>query len=79
MPIICQYELIMKILVAQRIKDLMKSEKLTQMQLAHALEVGQSSISDWLNSKSEPSIENLWKLADFFDVSVDYLIGRKEI
>ena len=65
----------MKILVAQRIKDLMKSEKLTQMQLAHALEVGQSSISDWLNSKSEPSIENLWKLADFFDVSVDYLIG----
>ncbi len=69
----------MKILVAQRIKDLMKSEKLTQMQLAHALEVGQSSISDWLNSKSEPSIENLWKLADFFDVSVDYLIGRKEI
>ena len=69
----------MKILVAQRIKDLMKSEKLTQMQLAHALDVGQSSISDWLNSKSEPSIENLWKLADFFDVSVDYLIGRKEI
>lgn len=69
----------MKIFVAQRIKDLMKSEKLTQMQLAHALEVGQSSISDWLNSKSEPSIENLWKLADFFDVSVDYLIGRKEI
>ena len=69
----------MKILVAQRIKDLMKTEKLTQMQLAHALEVGQSSISDWLNSKSEPSIENLWKLADFFDVSVDYLIGRKEI
>lgn len=69
----------MKILVAQRIKDLMKSEKLTQMQLAHALEVGQSSISDWLNAKSEPSIDNLWKLADFFDVSVDYLIGRKEI
>lgn len=69
----------MKILVAQRIKDLMESEKLTQMQLAHALEVGQSSISDWLNSKSEPSINNLWKLADFFDVSVDYLIGRKEI
>ena len=69
----------MKILVAQRIKDLMKSEKLTQMQLAHALEVGQSSVSDWLNATSEPSIENLWKLADFFDVSVDYLIGRKEI
>ena len=69
----------MEILIAQRIKDLMKSEKLTQMQLTRALCVGQSSVSDWINAKSEPSIENLWKLADFFDVSVDYLIGRKEI
>ena len=69
----------MEILIAQRIKDLMKSEKLTQMQLARALGVGQSSVSDWINAKSEPSIENLWKLADFFDVSVDYLIGRKDI
>lgn len=69
----------MEILIAQRIKDLMKSEKLTQMQLTRALGVGQSSISDWINAKSEPSIENLWKLADSFDVSVDYLIGRKEI
>ena len=69
----------MEILIAQHIEDLMKNEKLTQMQLAKAIGVGQSSISDWLNSKSEPSVENLWKLADFFDVSVDYLIGRKEI
>lgn len=69
----------MEILIAQRIKDLMKSEKLTQMQLARALGVGQSSVSDWINAKSEPSIENLWKLADAFDISVDYLIGRKEI
>lgn len=69
----------MEILIAKRIKDLMKNEKLTQMQLANALGIGQSSVSDWINAKSEPSIENLWKLADFFDVSVDYLIGRKEI
>ena len=48
----------MEILIAQRIKDLMKSEKLTQMQLARALGVGQSSVSDWINAKSEPSIEN---------------------
>lgn len=69
----------MEILVAKRIKGLMESEKITQMQLARAINVGQSSVSDWLNTKSEPSIENLWKLADFFDVSVDYLIGKKEI
>jgi len=69
----------MDILIAQRIKDSMKNEKLTQMQLAKAIGVGQSSVSDWLNSKSEPSIDNLWKLADFFDVSIDFLVGRKEI
>ncbi len=69
----------MDVLIAQRIKDSMKNEKLTQMQLAKAIGVGQSSVSDWLNSKSEPSIDNLWKLADFFDVSIDFLVGRKEI
>lgn len=69
----------MDILIAQRIKDSMKNEKLTQLQLAKAIGVGQSSVSDWLNSKSEPSIDNLWKLADFFDVSIDFLVGRKEI
>lgn len=69
----------MEVLIAQRIKDSMKNEKLTQIQLAKAIGVGQSSVSDWLNSKSEPSIDNLWKLADFFDVSIDFLVGRKEI
>lgn len=69
----------MEILIAQRIEDLMKNEKLTQMQLAKAIGVGQSSVSDWLNSKSEPSVENLWKICDYFDISLDYLVGRKEI
>lgn len=69
----------MEILIAQRIEDLMKHEKLTQMQLAKAIGVGQSSVSDWLNSKSEPSVENLWKICDYFDISLDYLVGRKEI
>lgn len=69
----------MKIVVAQRIKDLMKGEKLTQVTLASAIGVGQSSVSDWLNAKSEPSIENLWKLSDYFDVTIDYLVGKSEI
>lgn len=69
----------MDIKVVENIKLLMKSENLTQMQLASKIHVGQSTISEWLTGKNEPSIESLWKLADFFDVSVDYLIGRKEI
>ncbi len=69
----------MKIIVAEHIKELMRSEKLTQTEFANAIGVGQSSVSDWLNSKSEPSIENLWKICDYFDISLDYLVGRKEI
>lgn len=69
----------MRILIAQHIKELMKSEKLTQTEFANAIGVGQSSVSDWLNSKSEPNVENLWKICDYFDISLDYLVGRKEI
>ena len=69
----------MDIKIVEHIKQLMKSEGLTQMQLASQIHVGQSTISEWLTGKNEPSIESLWKLADYFDVSVDFLIGRKEI
>ena len=69
----------MEIKIVENIKQIMKTESLTQMQLAAKIHVGQSTISEWLTGKNEPSIESLWKLADYFDVSVDYLIGRKEI
>lgn len=65
--------------VIKNIKQLMALEHLTQTQLAKCLNVGQSTISEWLSGKNEPSIESLWKLADYFDVSIDFLVGRKEI
>lgn len=69
----------MDILIVQRIEEMLKTEGLTQSKLANGIGVNQSTVCNWLNGKKEPSIESLWKLADFFDVSVDYLIGRKEI
>jgi len=69
----------LEIKIVENIRQLMKIEGLTQVQLAAKIKVGQSTISEWLTAKNEPSIESLWKLADYFDVSVDYLIGRKEI
>ena len=67
----------MEILIVERIKDLMMTERLSQYALAKSIIVSQSTICNWLNGKKEPSVESLWKLADFFDVSVDYIIGRK--
>lgn len=67
----------MEILIVERIKDLMMTERLSQYALAKSINVSQSTICNWLNGKKEPSVESLWNLADFFDVSVDYIIGRK--
>lgn len=67
----------MKIIVAERIKDLMRENGLNQVGLAEKVGVKQNTISSWLCHKKEPSITSLWLLADYFDVSIDYLIGRK--
>lgn len=66
-----------EIIVADRIKELMKENGLTQIKLSEKIGVGQSTISEWLCKKNEPSINSLWLLADYFSVTVDYLIGRE--
>ena len=67
----------MKIIVAQRIRELMNEHGLNQVQLASKIGVKQNTISAWLLGKKEPCIYSLWLLADYFEVSVDYLIGRE--
>lgn len=61
---------------AARIKNLRKSKGLNQVQLAEKLGVKKQSISNWENDNIMPSIEMLIRIADFFDVSTDYLLGR---
>lgn len=56
----------------------MREYGLNQVRLAEKVGVKQNTISAWLSGKKEPSIRSLWLLADFFEVSVDYLIGRTE-
>ena len=68
----------MNIIVAERIKELMKEENLTQVALANKIGVKQNTISAWLLKKKEPSIRSLWLLADYFNIDIDYLVGRKE-
>ena len=68
----------MEIKFVDRLKELMKEAKLNQVQLASKTGLRQNTISHWLSNTNTPSIENLWTLADFFDVDIDYLVGRKE-
>ncbi len=67
----------MNVIVAERLKELMKEQGLNQVRLAEKIGVKQNTISAWLLKKKEPCILSLWLLADFFDVDIDYLVGRK--
>ena len=67
----------MKIIVAERLRELMKEENLNQVRLAEKIGIKQNTISAWLSEKKEPCIASLWKIADYFGISVDYLIGRE--
>lgn len=68
----------MKIRIAERIKELMQDHNLNQVGLAQKVGVKQNTISAWLLGKKEPCITSLWLLADYFNVDIDYLVGRKE-
>lgn len=58
-------------------KYLRKREKLTQEELAKKLHLNQTTLSKWEKDKSIPDIETLIKLANFYNCSIDYLVGRK--
>lgn len=68
----------MKILFPERLKELMKEEGLNQVQLALNTNLKQNTISSWVLGKKEPSLYNLWTLADYFNVTIDYIVGRKD-
>ena len=60
----------------QRIRDLREDNDKKQVELARYLNVDQSTYSDYETGKINIPIEQLIKIADFYDVSLDYLVGR---
>ena len=63
---------------AERLKEHRKQAHLTQVELAKRLGIGQSSYADWERGKKNPTQENLIRLAQTLNVSVDYLVGNSE-
>ena len=63
----------------KNLKNLRIDKGLSQQQLAEIIGVSQQSINKYENHNVEPNIETLSLMADFFDTSVDFLIGRTEI
>lgn len=62
----------------KNLKSLRKSSRMTQEKLAKAMNVSQTSIGSWELGSREPSCEDLIRLADYFNVSLDYLMGRND-
>ena len=61
-----------------RLKELRKRKGLSQLRLATDLHTTQNTISRYETGEREPGIEELIKIANYFNVSVDYLLGRTE-
>lgn len=61
-----------------RLKELRKRKGLSQLRLATDLHTTQNTISRYETGEREPGINELIKIANYFNVSVDYLLGRTE-
>ena len=63
----------------ERLKELRKSKQLSQKALAEALGTTNSSVCDWERGRSQPDIVMLAKIANYFEVTTDYLLGLSDI
>ncbi len=63
----------------KNLKALRENAGVSQKQLAEAIGVSQQSINKYENHKIEPDIGTMIKIADYFESSVDYLIGHSSV
>ncbi|MDL2220307.1 helix-turn-helix transcriptional regulator [Eubacteriales bacterium OttesenSCG-928-N14] len=64
---------------AVRVRQLMEERKISQVVLAEHVGVTRQAVSQYANGTTLPDVEKLERIADFFDVSADYLLGRSDI
>ena len=62
----------------ERLKELRIEKNLTQDKLAKLVGMSKMTISHWESGYCEPSIAQLVMLSNLFEVSVDYLVGKKD-
>ena len=70
--------MVMKCLISERIKELRKENKISQIELAEKCNVKQSCVSKWERGATLPDAEMIVHLTKIFGVSADYLLGINE-
>ena len=66
-------------MLPQRLKELRTEAGLTQKEIADKLKIGQNSYSNWEKGIRTPIFPTLEKLAELFNVSTDYLLGKSGV
>lgn len=62
----------------ERLNKLIKENSITKYALAKKISVSKQAVLWWCDGICEPTISNLKKLAEYFDVSADYLLGLED-
>ena len=68
----------MNTIFGEKLKELRKEKRLTQKELAEKFHVSKTTICQWETFKQEPCIDDIIKIAKFFDVRTDYLFGLED-
>lgn len=63
---------------AERLRELMEQGNVSTYRMSKDLGMPDSLIGFWMRELRQPTMKNLIKLADYFDVSLDYLVGRSD-
>ena len=67
-----------RITFSERLKCLRTQNNQTMVDIANALNINKTSVFTWESTKTIPTADKLLELANHFDVSIDYLIGRTD-
>ena len=62
----------------ERLRELRKEKGETQAHVAEAIGIAERHYQRFERGANMPNMENAWKLADHFGVSIDYLVGRSD-
>ena len=66
-------------IIAKNLSELRRKHTLTQLEVAEKLNYSDKAVSKWEQGESLPGIEVLYKLAKLYGVSMDYIVGEKEV
>lgn len=65
--------------IADRLRELLSRRKLDAKKLAEELRIAPRTMTNWTSGTTEPRAEHIAMICDHFDVSADYLIGRRDL